>query len=275
MATFDGWGFRLGQVLAFAGALLVAVAGLSGCAAPGRGAESDSGITTPSDETETHRRARIRLELAASYFESGQTTVALDEVKQALVIDPTFVDAHNLRGLIFMRLNDEAQAEDSFRRALALRPRDAGIRHNYAWLLCQQKRYAEADQEFLKTLSSPAYAAKGKSLMAQGLCQARAGLHVQAEETLTRAYQVDAGNPIVAYNLASLLMQRGELARAQFYIRRLNNTDLANAESLWLGIKVERALKDPVALRQLATQLRKRFPDSREFSWYEQGAFNE
>jgi type IV pilus assembly protein PilF len=30
-----------------------------------------------------------------------------------------------------------------------------------------------------------------------------------------------------------------------------------------------------VAMRQLAAQLRKRFPDSRELSAYERGAFNE
>lgn len=111
--------------------------------------------------------------------------------------------------------------------------------------------------------------------MAQGLCQARAGQNQQAEQTLLRAYELDAGNPVVGYNLAELLMRRGELTRAQFYIRRINNSDLANAESLWLGVKIERSLGDSVAMRQLAEQLRKRFPESRELAAYERGAFNE
>jgi type IV pilus assembly protein PilF len=50
---------------------------------------------------------------------------------------------------------------------------------------------------------------------------------------------------------------------------------LANAESLWLGIKIERGLGDAVAVRQLTEQLRKRFPDSRELSALERGAFND
>ena len=49
---------------------------------------------------------RLRIELAVGYFEQGQTTVALDEIKQALATDPTFADAYNLRGLIYMRLDD-------------------------------------------------------------------------------------------------------------------------------------------------------------------------
>jgi type IV pilus assembly protein PilF len=63
--------------------------------------------------------------------------------------------------------------------------------------------------------------------------------------------------------------------RAQFYIRRLNNSDLANAESLWLGVKVERRMNDRVAMDQLADQLKKRFPQSREAAAYTRGAFDE
>ena len=232
-------------------------------------------IPTPSDEPEKHRRARIRLELASNYFEAGQTAVALDEVKQALATDPDYADAHNLRGLIYLQLNDHAQAEDGFRRALALRPQDASILHNQAWLLCQQRRYAEADAQFERALANPAYSARGKTLMAQGLCQDRAGQDAKAVATLLKAYELDARNPIVAYNLSSLLSRRGEHQRAQVYIRRLNNSEWANAESLWLGIKIERAVGDAVAQEQLASQLSKRFPQSREQSWYEQGRFNE
>ena len=259
--------------------LCVLLAGLSGCVSrttDSRGqvvARAD--ILTAPDETETHRRARIRLELAGNYFEAGQTAVALDEVKQALAIDSSSADAHNLRGLIYLRLNDHAQAEDSFRRALSLQPQDAAIMHNHAWLLCQQKRYTEADKQFERALAQPTYAARSKTLMAQGLCQERAGLQDQAELTLLKAYEFDARNPIVAYNLSRLLSQRGEHQRAQFYIRRLNNSEWANAESLWLGIKVERALGDRVAVEQLASKLGQRFRESREQSWYEQGDFNE
>ena len=259
--------------------LVLMLAGLSGCVSrtvDSRGlVVTRSEIQTPSDESETNRRARIRLELASNYFEAGQTNVALDEVRQAIAIDANYADAYNLRGLIYLRLNDYAQAEESFRRALGLRSQDASIVHNHAWLLCQQKRYAEADKQFERALSNPAYAARSKTLMAQGLCQERAGQSVQAEATLLKAYELDARNPIVAYNLSSLLSQRGENQRAQFYIRRLNNSEWANAESLWLGIKIERALGDSVALEQLGSQLGKRFPESREQSWYEQGIFNE
>ena len=230
---------------------------------------------TPSDEPEVRRRARIRLELAVSYMGLGQTKVALDEVKQSLAIDSNYADAYNVRGLIYMQLNDLAQADDSFQRALALRPGDPGILHNRAWLACQLKKYAEADEMFVSVLANPTYRERSKTLMAQGLCQARAGNPVGAEKTLLLAYELDAGNPVIGYNIGVLKFQRGEYKRAQFYIRRINNSELANAESLWLGIKIEKALDDSVAMRQLADQLRRRFPDSRQFAAFERSAFNE
>src|SRR5690349_14618346 len=87
--------------------LAATLLGLAGCASPsGAGAGVSQDIMTDSDEPEARKRARLRMELAVGYFEQGQTNVALDELKQVIAIDPAFPDAYNLRGLIYMRLND-------------------------------------------------------------------------------------------------------------------------------------------------------------------------
>ena len=253
------------------------LSGLGGCAAtsesgPG-GAKGD--IVTESDEPEARRRARIRLELAVGYFEQGQTTIALDELKQSIAADPNFAQAYNLRGLIYMRLNDPRLAEDSFRRALAINPRDADVLHNYGWMLCQQSRFGESQKALAQAIALPLYGGRAKSWMAQGLCQMKAGQGAEAELSFQRSYELDAANPVTGYNLANLLYLRGELVRAQFYVRRLNNSELANSESLWLGIKVERRLENRDAVQQLAAQLRKRFAQSRELGSFERSAFDE
>ncbi len=258
-------------------ALLLAGAQLTGCAtnADGSSAKPRADIVTDSDEPETRKRARLRLELAVGYFEQGQTTVALDELKQALTADPNFADAYNLRGLVYMRLNEPQLAEESFKRALVLSPRDANVMHNYGWLLCQQARYPQSQEVFAQAIAAPLYAGRAKSYMALGLCQARAGLLPEAELSLQRAYELDPGNPVTGYNLADLLFKRGELARSQFYIRRINNSELANAESLWLGIKIERRMENRDAMQQLGAQLKKRFAQAKEAISYERSAFDE
>ncbi|MBU1357924.1 MAG: type IV pilus biogenesis/stability protein PilW [Gammaproteobacteria bacterium] len=259
---------------------LAAASMLAGCATKGgtsvaSTAGNGADIITASDETNARKRAKLRLELAVGYFQQGQTTVALDEVKQSLTSDPTFADAYNLRGLIYMRLNDAGLAEDSFRRAIALTPREPNTLHNYGWLLCQEGRYGDSAEQFSAALAVPNYTDRAKTLMAQGVCQLRAGQRAEAEKSLLQAYELDTGNPVIGFNLASLLAQREDWSRAQFYIRRVNNSPAANAESLWLGIKVERRLNNREALAQLANQLQRRFPQSREAIAYERGNFNE
>jgi len=259
---------------------MVLLAGmLSACGhMPGQDMADESGrpdLHTSSDEPVARQRARVRLELAVGYFEQGQTTIALDELKQAIAQDPAYADAFNLRGLIYMRLSDYRLAEDSFRRALSLKSKDPDVSHNLGWLLCQTGRWSESDGYFSQALASPLYGNKSKTFMTQGLCLMRAGKFSEAESTLARSYELDAGNPFTGYNLADLLFRRKDFRRAQFYIRRLNNSEFANAESLWLGIQVERKMDDKVAMMQLVAQLRNRFPQSKELGAYERGEFND
>ncbi|MBO9646545.1 MAG: type IV pilus biogenesis/stability protein PilW [Pseudacidovorax sp.] len=221
------------------------------------------------------RRAQLRLQLALGYFEQGQNQVALEEIGNALAADPSLGAAYNLRGLVYMRLDDPAQAEDSFRRAVALNPRDGDALHNYGWLMCQQKRYADAVQRFGAALAVPGYRDAARTWMTQGVCQMQAGDSAGAQRSLMQAYELDSANPVVGYNLALLLYQRRDDVRAQFYIRRVNNGPSANAESLWLGMRIERRLGNAEAVSQLGMQLRRRFPDARETLAYERGNFND
>lgn len=250
-------------------------AGLTGCSTYGVSGGTNSNLLTDSDEPESRKRARLRLELAVAYFDKGQTTDALDQIKLSIGADPNLMEAYNLRGLVYMRLNESGLAEDSFRKALSFYPKSPSVQHNFGWMLCQQARLAEAVEQFSEVLRNPTYSDKSKTWMTQGLCQQKHGARADAEVSFQRSYELDAGNPITAYNLALLLFQRGEYPSAQFYVRRLNNSDLANAESLWLGIKVEHHLNNRDAIAQLGAQLKKRFPQSREYASYEKGAFNE
>ena len=269
--------WRIGPWAAVASVALAAL--MAGCA---QQPVSNSATTTTrgepmtaSDEPDARRRARIRLELAASYFEQGQTTVALDEIKLSLAADPTYPMAYVLRGLVYMRLNDSRLAEESFQRALSLNPRDPDALHNYGLFACEQGRYALAIEQFDRALATATYGGQGRTLLAKGVCQVRAGRLDDAEASLARSYELDPGNPITAYNLASLQFRRGELTRSQFTIRRVNNSQFANAETLWLGIRVERRLGNQAVVQQLADQLSRRFPDSQEWAAYQRGAFND
>jgi type IV pilus assembly protein PilF len=266
---------RMLSTLCLMGMSIAFAVGLTGCASKPVVVSAGPDLVTESDEPEARTRARRHLTLAVLYFNDGKTTVALDALKQSISADPTWYEAFNLRGLIYMRLNDMVLAEDSFRRALVLNPKAAAVQHNYGRMLCKLSRSSEAETQFSSALANPSYGDRAKTWMTLGECQLEAGQRTAAETSFLRSYELDAGNPFTGYNLALLLYQRGEFSRSQFYTRRLNNSESANAESLWLGIRVERKLKQMDAVQQLSAQLKKRFPQSRELTNFERGAFDE
>jgi len=234
-----------------------------------------TGTAAPSGENEARRRARIRLELAATYLQGGQTNVALEEIRQALALDPNYADVYHLRGLVFLEMEDMERAERDIKRAHSMSPNDPDILHNYGWLECQNGRYAEADRWFAKALATYGYTSLGKTYLSQGICQQRAGRVEAAEKILMQAYELEPSNPTIGYHVASVLFARGDAKRAQFYARRVNNGDFATAASLWLGIKIERALREFASMRQLGDQLVRRFPKSKETEAFDKGAFDE
>ncbi|MFT3856824.1 MAG: type IV pilus biogenesis/stability protein PilW [Aquabacterium sp.] len=261
--------------------LVAALGQLAGCAGvpgqrTGMGPSGGNDIVTASDETDVRRRARIRLELATTYYSQGQYNTALDELKQAVAIDPTLPATHEMRALIYDAMGEPARAEASFKEALQLDPSNGSVLHNYAWFLCRGRQFAAADALFERAASLPQSVATSKTLLARGVCQISAGLYPEAEKTLIRSYEIDPSNPATAFNLASVLYRRGELERARFYIRRVNNVaGQQTAESLWLAVRIEHRLNNPSGRDEFASQLRSRFPAARETNALELGRFDD
>lgn len=255
--------------------LLLFIAVAAGCTTQTTVVES-SQVTTATPAPDADRRARVRLELAAAYFGRGQAETALDEVRQALDADPKMVAAYNLRGLIYAELRDDRQAEESFRRALSLDPRDADTMHNFGWFLCQRGRFGDADAQFTAAIALPTYRDIPRTMMVRGICQARAGQLDQAEKTLSRSFELDPSNATTAANLADVLYREGQYERARFYVRRANsNPDLASAQTLWLAARIEHRMGNAAGARDFGAQLRDRFPASPQALLAERGRYDD
>lgn len=247
---------------------------LGGCALTQSGAAQNE-LLTSSDQTENQRRAQIRLQLAIGYYEQGQMNVALDEIKQALQIDPDSADAYSVRALIYMDMGETRLAEDNFQRAMKLAPNNPDLTNNYGWFLCQTGRESQSIPYFERTLKNRAYQSPAKALNNAGVCSLRLKDAAAAERYFTQAFQYDPGNLDTNANLAKVHLARGDHRQARFYINRVTKADRLTADALWTAIKVERKFGDRTAENSLVVQLRRRYPNSPEYAAYLRGAFDE
>ena len=258
-------------------ALALVLALLGGCAAqPGQSGRAE--LQTASDQSESQKRASIRLQLAIGYYEQGQLEVALDEVKKALQADPNDAAAYGVRALIYMGMGQTALAEDNFVRALKLAPQNADLSNNYGSFLCQHGRPAQAIAYFDAAIENRAYQSPGKALNNAGSCSLKTGDLANAERYLLQALKITPDLPATNANLARVYYERRDYARAGFFISRLGKIakmESLTADVLWLAIKVQHKLGDAGAETSLATQLRRHHSASPEYAAYQRGAFDE
>lgn len=251
---------------------MLLTAWLSGCALSG----SPPDLRTASDQTDADRLAQVRLELASGYFSMGQATTALDEVKRALAIKPDFPQALNLRGLIYGQMGQVALAEDSFRRALQLTPRDPEVVHNYAWFLCQLRRWQEADAWFLAAIDRSAPAGAARSWRARGVCLGAAQRLEAAVDALARADELEPAHPVTTYHLALTLMESGRSDAARARLEPLlQQSETMTEPVLWLAIRLAHRAGDEPARQRWAGLLQARFPGSAAVSRLSRGAYDD
>jgi type IV pilus assembly protein PilF len=209
-------------------------------------------------------RSQVRSELAAGYFERGRMDVALDELAEAVKLDDTNVRAWNLYGLVYAVLGQNAKAEESFRRALQLAPNDSDVRHNWGWYLCTHGRAAESLAEFDAALRNPLYKTPETAMVNAGKCSSVLGNLANAELYFRRALQIAPAYTPAAYNMALLTYRTSRLDEARRWMKVVMQDADPPAESLHLGMCIERRLGDAQAEASYASQLRNRHPESAE-----------
>jgi len=218
-------------------------------------------------------RARIHTELASAYFERGNMGVALEELRIAMSADPNYGPAYNVLGLVHMDLKEQDQAQANFERALRINPNDPDANHNYGWFLCRTKREEQGISYFLRAVRNPLYANPQKSYSLAGVCALQKNNERDAVDYFDRALKLDPDNLSSLMNLAQLRYKHGNLDAARSLVAHFNKLVEPSAESLWLALRIERKLGDSASEMSFATQLRRRFPGSRETQALARGNF--
>jgi len=265
---------RIVAVAAVVGAALLLAACETTTTLNGRPQATPAAAPRPT-EADLQRRAEIRLQLAATYYQQRQYAVAIEEVHQALALNPNLSAAHGLLGLIHMNLDDRAQAEASFARALRIDPDNPELNNNYGWFLCRTGRERAALEYFQRAAANRLYVTPALPLQNAGVCMIQVRDFKAAESFLRQSLERDATSAVVKFQLARLYLTTRQLERANFYFSLLERDLEPTAELLWLGLRIARAQGDLQAERGYAEQLRRRFPGSPETGLLRRGAFDE
>ena len=236
------------------------------------GASNESSQPAPVDPK---YRAKVHTELAAAYYQAGHMAVALEETRIVIESDADYYQAYSVRGLVHAHLKENAKAEEDFRKALKIAPKNPEVNNNYGWFLCDTGQARQSISYFLNALKDPLYDTPDVAYFNAGACAVKAGDLDGALGYLLNSLRLARGPaPGTRYQLANLFYLRGNLDEAKIYLNEaMKAMDNPSAEALWLGVRLERKLGNKAGEGNYAAQLRSRHPTSLEYQAFLKGNF--
>lgn len=210
--------------------------------------------------------SNIKTQLALEYMKSSDYRQATTNIEEALAANSKNEVAWLVRAQIYQYLKVLDKAQDSFLKALALKPNSAEINNNYGWFLCSQLNNPnESLPYFDKALSDPTYPNPYIANLNKGICSSKMGQYSLAEAYFERALAADPNFFPAFKELARTKMLAGNLNEAdQYYRQYQSKMDMLQPDDLLLGWKLSTALGNTQAAYEYEAQLRANFPYSDE-----------
>lgn len=239
-------------------ACLIVLALLAGCATT-----VERGSSEPKADADS--RAAVHTQLALGYLQRNQKRTALNELEQALRIEPNYSQANYVMAMLQTELDHKDKADHYYRRALQSDPQNAGAAHDYAIFLCKEGRVEEAMKYFQDALGNPLYERKPLTNLRAGEClmNMRTDRH-GAEPFFKAALSADPRLGPALYYLADIAYAREHYLQARGYIERYFSVGPDTPASLLLAVKIESDLNAEDVAREYAARLRKKFASSDE-----------
>jgi type IV pilus assembly protein PilF len=225
-----------------------------------------AGCASQSDRAGVNNEAAsiANAELGVAYLSSGQHKVAMFKLKKALEYDDKNANAHHYIAELYRRLGQNELAAEHFKTALELMPEDSSIKNNYGVFLCGTGSFEQGLKLLTEVLADPLYSDKAQAYENMGLCAEKQGNVKIAEQHFLTALKLNSKLPGALLGMAKIEFDNQKIKSAAFYFEQYNKVSEHTAQSLWLGVLIERKNGHKDQSGSYAILLKNKFPDSNE-----------
>ena len=216
------------------------------------------------------KNAETNVQLGIEYMRRERNDIALQRFKKALKFCPSFAKGHNAIAVLYERVRETEKAELHYKQALKYDPENSDINSNYGQFLCQLNKWEQAEKHFLLAISDPVYRIPEVPYTNAGMCASYNQEIDKAEEYFRKALQNNAKFPRALYQMSLLKYKQNHYPQANDYLLRYLKIAKHTSQTLWLGIRIEKALNNRDKEASYILLLRKKFPDSTEIQMLNQ-----
>ena len=237
-----------------------------------------SACVTTSDSRLTRKADPVKAvdnytQLGLGYIQQGKYDIARARLNRALEINSDYAPANNAMALLLQSEQEPEAAEEYFLKSIGLDDEFSQGQYNYGMFLMQNQRYDEACQFLDNAARDVEYTQRGKASQNLGLCYYRQGEIELAISTYERTLKSQRFNAPILVNLSTLLFEVDRFEESDsYYVRFLRMVERDQSKhssnSLWLGIKLAQHFEESDKIKNLAAELKRDFPKSKEYQLY-------
>jgi type IV pilus assembly protein PilF len=239
------------------GFVAIAACVLAGCVTT-----DGSGGKPMKQEDPQDTAAKYNIQLGTAYLQQGNYALAREKLERSLKQNPKDPDVHTSLGLLYDRVGESKLADKHFREALRLAPDKPDASNNYAIYLCKNGRIDDGVDRFMAVAGNRYYGTPEVALTNAGVCLRSAKRLDEAQQKFVGAIQARPNYSEATVQLASLHLERNQVAEARKVVDTYLNAFKPQPDVLMSAVTVARASKDRMSEEKYSRALRMDFPDS-------------
>lgn len=213
-------------------------------------------------------------QLGIGYLQKGRPDMARQRLQKALKIDDSYAPANDAMGLVWQTEGEPELAEEYFRKALNEDSSFSLARHHLGRLYSQNKRYHDAEDYLQEAVEDRYYDNRAAAANDLAMNYYRQAKNAQAIDAYLQTLRIAPYNVEALVNVSTLTFEAQRYDESAKYFERFERLvqreqSQHTAHSLWLGIKLATISQNTRKAITLASELKRRFPDSTEYRLYQ------
>jgi type IV pilus assembly protein PilF len=222
-------------------------------------------VSAPEDSAESRTKAaETNAQLGMTYLRQGNLSAARDRIEKALGQNPRTPETQMAAGFLYDRLGEDRKAQSHYDQAVKLANGNPDVLNNAAVFYCRKGDKKRGEKLFLEAAANAMYRTPAAAYTNAGQCARADGRPADAEEYFRKALAFQPEQADALLQMADLNHERNNDFQARAFLQRHMAVAPANAQSLWLGYRIEQALGDRAQSQEYAQRLRTEFATSTE-----------